>query len=266
MVRVEIIAIGNELLIGEVLDTNTHWLCRQITGLGGFVSRALMVRDDPAEIGAALLGALERNARLMLTTGGLGPTEDDLTLAAVAEALGRPLREHPEALEMVRRRYRELYEAGYVQTPEVTPARRKMAWLPEGATPLANPVGTAPAVLLEHGDSYVVCLPGVPAEMKGIFESSLVPFLRQLFGRACYRVKTLVVECGDESAIARNIGEVARAHPQVYVKSRARAFGDRVRLKITVAASGEAPEEVERNIEEAVAHLKRLLPYAVEEE
>ncbi|RLC77205.1 MAG: competence/damage-inducible protein A [Chloroflexi bacterium] len=256
----EIIAIGNELLIGEVQDTNTHWLCRQITGLGGFVARCLMVRDDPAEIASAIRSSLDRGARLIITTGGLGPTVDDLTLAAVADALGLHLRENPEALRMVEKRYRELYEAGFVESPEVTPARRKMASIPEGATPLANPVGTAPGILLRFGDAHIVCLPGVPEEMKGIFESSLTPFLKELFGRAFYRSVTLSVECGDESAIASIVDEIARAHPDVYIKSRVRAFGEEVRLKVTVAASGITKEEVEHRLQQTIAHLKEKLP------
>jgi len=258
--RTEIIAIGNELLIGEVQDTNTHWLCRQITGLGGYVVRCLIVRDDPEEIASALRSALERGTRLIITTGGLGPTADDLTLTAVSKALGLPLREDPQALQMIEKRYRELYETGFVKSPELNPARRKMALLPEGAKPLANPVGTAPGVLLKHGDAHIVCLPGVPEEMKGIFESSLTPFLQELFGQAFYRSETFSIECGDESAIAAMVDEVARAHPDVYVKSRARAFGKKVRLKITVAALGSSKEEVESKLQRAIAHLKELLP------
>ncbi|MGC8836831.1 MAG: molybdopterin-binding protein [Anaerolineae bacterium] len=88
---VEIVAIGNELLIGDVLDTNTHWLCRRVTGLGGVVQRAVMVRDDIEAIGREVLGAIQRKARVVFTTGGLGPTADDMTLQALAQALERVL-------------------------------------------------------------------------------------------------------------------------------------------------------------------------------
>lgn len=260
-VRCEIIAIGNELLLGEVLDTNTHWLCRQLTGLGGKVTRCLVVGDDPEEIGGAVKSCLSRGADLVITTGGLGPTADDITLQAIAGALDLPLEENPEALEMIKTRYLALYQAGYVQEPSVTPPRRKMALFPRGGKPLFNPVGTAPAMLLEYEGSYILSLPGVPEEMKGIFSSSLVPFLEKIFGQAFYESITLSLECGDESSIAEILARVAKQHPDVYMKSRARAFGKEVRLKVTLAASGSSSEKVSRAIEEALSHLEKELAF-----
>ncbi len=258
-VRCEIIAIGNELLLGEVLDTNTHWLCRQLTGLGGKVTRCFMVGDDPEEIGWALKSSLSRGTELIVTTGGLGPTADDITLQAIAMALGLPLEENPEALQMIADRYLALYQAGYVQEPSLTPPRRKMALFPKGGKPLFNPVGTAPAMLLEHGGSSIVSLPGVPEEMKGIFRSSLAPFLEEIFGQSFYESITLSVECGDESSIAEALEKVARQHPDVYVKSRARAFGKEVRLKVTLAASGSDAGRVSAALEEALSTLEEEL-------
>ncbi len=258
-IRCEIIAIGNELLLGEVLDTNTHWLCRQLTGLGGKVTRCFMVGDDPEEIGWALRSSLARGTELIITTGGLGPTADDITLQAIARALNLPLEENREALEMIADRYRVLYQAGYVQDPSLTPPRRKMALFPRGAKPLFNPVGTAPAMLLEHGKSYIVSLPGVPEEMKGIFRSSLAPFLERIFGQSHYESITLSVECGDESSIAAILEKIASQHPDVYVKSRARAFGKEVRLKVTLAASGTDADKVSEALGRALSHLEEEL-------
>jgi nicotinamide-nucleotide amidase len=144
----EIIAIGNELLQGDVLDTNTHWLIQQVTELGGRVTRAVMVRDEPDAIAHELHGARERGTALILTGGGLGPTDDDLTLGAVAKATACPLQLDPLALEMVRCTYEDLVDRGVFADAAMTPAREKMACLPRGATPLDNPVGAAPGVLL----------------------------------------------------------------------------------------------------------------------
>lgn len=241
---VEIVAIGNELLIGDVLDTNTHWLCRRVTGLGGVVQRAVLVRDDVEAIGREVLGAICRGTRVVFTTGGLGPTADDMTLQALAQALGRPLTLHPVALELVQAKYRELAEAGYVGHAEMTPERLKMATLPRGATPLPNPVGGAPGVLLEHEGAAIVALPGVPEELKGIVEHSLPPMFQQWFGQAYYQERVMVVACGDESVLAPVVDAVARAHPEVYVKSRAKAYGPEVRLRITLSARGQAEDQV----------------------
>ncbi len=259
---VEIVAIGNELLIGDVLDTNTHWLCRRITGLGGVVQRAVMVRDDVEAIGREVLGAIRRGARVVFTTGGLGPTADDMTLQALAQALQRPLALHPVALDLVRARYRELAEAGYVGHAEMTPERLKMATLPQGATPLPNPVGGAPGVLLEHEGAAIVALPGVPEELKGIVEQSLPPMLKEWFGQAYYQERVMVVACGDESVLAPVVDAVARAHPEVYVKSRAKAYGPEVRLRVTLSARGQTEEQVARALAAALDDLQARLAAA----
>lgn len=258
-IHTEIIAIGNELLIGDVLDTNTQWLCRRIAGLGGFVTRATMIRDDPDAIAEVLLGAMRRGARVIFTTGGLGPTADDMTLRSLATALGRPLEENAAALEMVRETYRRLAEAGLVKDAALTEERRKMALLPQGAQPLNNPVGAAPGVVLREGGATIISLPGVPAEMKGIFEESLGDILRELYGEGYYAERVVHVDCGDESALAPVVDAVQARHPHVYVKSRARAYGEGMRLKITLSARGETRRAVESSIASALDDLQKGL-------
>jgi len=243
-ITTEIIAIGNELLIGDVLDTNTQWLCRRVTGLGGRMTRATMIADDREIIAGALHDALVRNAGVIFTTGGLGPTADDMTLSAIAEALGRPLEELPAAREMVQATYTRLAEAGYVADDAMTEERRKMAVLPAGAEPFFNPVGAAPGVVLREDETTIICLPGVPAELKGIFEESLLSLLRELYGEGYYAEEVIQVECGDESALAPLVNALAARHGQVYVKSRAKAYGPGVRLMITLSARGEGRSQV----------------------
>ncbi|WP_322801198.1 competence/damage-inducible protein A [Thermoflexus sp.] len=255
----EILAIGNELLLGEVVDTNTSWLCRLLTRLGGRVRRAVLLPDEVEAIRAELEGALRRGPDLVFTTGGLGPTEDDRTLMAVALATGRPLEEHPQALQMVAARYQALAAAGYVASPELTPPRRKMALLPQGAVPLANPIGAAPGVLLPLEQTLLICLPGVPEEMKAIVEGPLAPYLQSRLGKAGFAELRLLVDCGDESRLAPLLEEVQHRWPQVYIKSRARAFGPGVRLRIYVSAAASTPEEARALIEEARRHLEERL-------
>jgi len=235
----EIISIGNELLLGDVLDTNTHWLCRQITGLGGRVRRAAMVPDDPQAIAGALGAALQRHPHLVVMTGGLGPTADDLTLASLAEALDRPLELSEQALAMVRETYAQLADRGLVQDRAMTDARRKMALLPQGGEPLHNPVGAAPGVLLTVGDTVCVSLPGVPGELKSIFGETLRGVWADLFGNGSFAERILVTDCGDESSLAPVVNDVAADHPEVYVKSRAQLYGEDVLLRITLSLSGD---------------------------
>jgi len=258
-IRAEIIAVGNELLLGDVLDTNTNWLCQRITGVGGQVTRAVLIRDEIEAIVSEVRSVLARSPNLIITTGGLGPTGDDITLQGVAEATGRPLGLHTEALALVKSRYVQLAEKGYLENPALTDARKKMAYLPRGAAAVANPVGTAPASVLELGDSTLVSLPGVPEELKGIYEETLQPVLKRIFGDSYYEEKRVIALCGDESSLAPVLSGVVQAHPDVYIKSRARRYGSGIRILITLSLAGPGREGVERSLAAALEALTEAL-------
>jgi molybdenum cofactor synthesis domain-containing protein len=262
MIIVEIIAVGNELLLGDVLDTNTHWLCQRITALGGRVRRAVMVEDDVEAIAAEIQGALTQGADVVITTGGLGPTTDDMTLAAVAQALDAPLEPNEEALALVLDKYVRLSEQGYVECAELSQERRKMALLPQGARPLHNPVGTAPGVVLKVGNSTIISLPGVPEELKGIFTTSLRPVLKELLGESVFIEKRLIVHCGDESVLAPIVSKVAKDNPDVYIKSMAKPFHPEKKMPIILSLAGSDQGEVEAAIDKALGELKRALAEA----
>ncbi len=260
---VEILAIGNEILLGDVQDSNSHYLCERFTGRGGQVRRIAVVPDEVAAIVREVRGVLERGPELLLVTGGLGPTDDDLTLRAVAEALGRPLEEHPAAIALLEERYRLLVAQGFLADATVTPPRRKMALLPAGSEPVPNPVGTAPGVLLREGRTTLVCLPGVPEEMRGIVEGPLLPLLAPILGGAAYAEWAVVARAG-EATLAPALRQVTARHPAVYVKSHARrlppATGPRVRVTLSLAGPG--PAEVAAGLEAALAELLAALSAA----
>ncbi|MBI3947973.1 MAG: competence/damage-inducible protein A [Armatimonadetes bacterium] len=260
MPTVEILAVGNELLDGVTRDTNTHWLCQQITRLGSRVERAALVRDNPVAIAGEVAGACLRHVALLLVTGGLGPTADDLTLAAVAQAAGVPLVENPMARRMVADVYADLHRRGAVAFPELTPERLKMARLPGCATPIANPVGAAPAVVLHLRGTTIVCLPGVPSELKGIFTGPLQPVLAEALGAGVALEREVVVALNDESAMAPALREVASRHPEVYVKSHAHRFEGDEGIRVTFSARGARPDAVSRLLDAAVADLRARLP------
>ncbi len=244
--RVEIVAAGNEVLLGDVLDTNSNLLCRLVTALGGAVTRAVLVRDDLDAIAAEVRGVLDRSPALVFTVGGLGPTADDMTLAGVARGLDVPLELHPEAERMVRDAYVRFAAAGLVPFAELNEARRKMARLPRGAQPVPNPVGGAPGVVLRRDGTTFVSLPGVPEELEAIVEESLGGVFAGIFRVVHYEERTLVVDLQDESAIADVLGAVEQAHPEVYVKSRAKKMGPAVTLRITLSARGDDAAAVEQ--------------------
>lgn len=253
---IELLVIGNEVLAGSVLDSNSNWLCQQVSARGGQVRRITVLRDDPAEIADGLLGALGRRPNLILTCGGLGPTQDDLTVAALGQALGLKLAEHPVAYAMVRELYARLFELGEVTTADMLPQRAKMAQLPQGAEPLANRVGAAPGVLLAHEGVMIVALPGVPAEMKDIFTNSLLPRLSDIFPEQAYGERTVKTLVWDESILAPAVDGVANRHPLVYVKSRAQVYGSGVADFVTLAARGASEAEVQALLDAAERDLR----------
>lgn len=262
MFTVETIAIGSEILSGQILDTNTHWVCAQVAGMGGTVDRAHILGDSVAAVAEVLRAALRRKPDAIVTFGGLGPTSDDLTLFAVAGAMNRKMALHPRAQEWVRRRYEELARAGFVESPEMTPARQKMAYLPEGAEPLPNPVGAAPAVRVPDEGGEVICLPGVPAEMRAVFEQSVAPAWRKRFGAAGFAHREVWAECGDESALAPPLQRISDESPEVYVKSRARRFGPDTRVLVTLSSSGSTQTEAAARVEAALGSLRKALDEA----
>ena len=262
MVTVEIITIGNEILLGLIQDTNSNYLCRVVRGMGGRTRRITVVRDEIDEISAELSSSVSRKADLIVTCGGLGPTDDDLTLTAVAAATGQPISLHQDARDFVEQKYRALADAGFVSTGEMNDARLKMARLPEGAAMIENPVGAAPAVWIKHLGTRIVCLPGVPAELKAIVEGPLQKLLGEMFGVGSYREAEILVECGDESQLAPSLRQVAAAHPEVYIKSRASRFGPAVRFRIMTSATATTPDGADAKVQQAVSELIRVLAEA----
>ena len=252
---VEIVSAGNEVLIGDVLDTNTNWLCVRVTGLGGLVRRTVMLRDDNAAIAAEIRGALARRPALVFTVGGLGPTSDDRTLEGVALGLGVPLQLHPEAERLVTAKYAAFHAMGYVPFAQMTESRRKMAWLPAGAEPIVNPIGGAPAVLYERDGTSIVSLPGVPGELEAIVEQSLDELFARIFGSAHYEERALVVELQDESAIADILQRAEIDFPSVYVKSRAKVLGSTRVIHVTLSARGDDEGAVEALLAPAAERL-----------
>ena len=252
---VEVVSAGNEVLIGDVLDTNTHWLCVRVTGLGGLVQRTVMLRDDVEAIAAEVRGAVARRPALVFTVGGLGPTADDRTLEGVALGLGVPLALHPEAERLVTEKYAEFHARGFVPFAEITESRRKMARLPAGAEPIVNPIGGAPGVLSHAGATRIVSLPGVPGELMAIVDGPLGGLLTEVFGVAHYEERSLRVDLQDESAIADILRGAEADHPQVYVKSRAKVLGSTRVLQITVSARAADAAQVDALLDAAAGQL-----------
>jgi len=184
MTSIHMISIGDQLLNGSIHDTNINWLCKRLTPLGGIVERAVLVRYDRGSIMFEVRHGLLAAVRLLITTGGMGPTADDLTLYSIGKATHRPLVLNSEAMRMVEERYAYLAKQGHFDNGAITPAREKMAKLPEGASPIYNPVGVAPAMVLKTRVTTILSLPGTPNELQEIFNGPIQPTLSQIFGES----------------------------------------------------------------------------------
>ena len=257
--RVEIVAVGRELLTGRTQDTNSNWLAARVTALGGLVKRMTAVDDVLEEIAQEVRDALGRGTRLLVTSGGLGPTPDDMTLAAVAAALRLPLVSDGAALEFVAARYSELAEKGFVASAALTPPRRKMAVIPQGGTWFPNTVGIAPAVLVEREPARIYSLPGVPAEMKGIFEARLAEDLCAFLGQRVLVSREVRSGLRDESVVAEAVESAVASAPGVHIKPLPARFGPRVNIPIRLSAAGQRREEVESRLDQAERALKTEL-------
>ncbi len=258
-VQMEIICVGNELLIGKTLNTNAQWLARRATSLGITVKRVTVVGDDVDEIASAVREALERNSRFIITTGGLGPTFDDKTLEGIAKAVNRKLELNEKALEMVRKKYEEYAKAGKINAVEMTPHRIKMAKLPEGAEPLLNPVGTAPGVFLRIGDANLFALPGVPSEMEAIFDEHVSRMLRKEVGDVAFFEISIYADNIMESTLAPLIDMTMRDNPRVYIKSHPRGAEKKPHIEIHLSTTAKDSKTAKDYIGKAIIQLSELI-------
>lgn len=253
--HVGILTIGNEVLDGLVLDTNSNWIELRIAALGAETKRLVSVRDTISEIGNAL-DFLKNSCDVIITSGGLGPTHDDMTLKAIALNLGRSLVEDSKAAEIVKRQYKMLYEKGIVKAPDYTTSRRKMAFIPENSVPLDNTVGGAPGVRIDEGDTIIFCLPGVPKELKSIFDKSVIEWFEEN-SKANYFEKIVEFPERDESVFAPFIDRAMKSFPKVYIKSMPKTYGSSNVLRVWVSARGDNLTELKEIIAGAIAFLSR---------
>ncbi len=254
--KVAIISIGREILKGRVLDSNSNYIARHVTGLGHTVCRVAQIDDRLEDIIWEVKYTASHPVEMIITTGGLGPTGDDMQLRAIAKAFDRECAENAKALEIVKERYETFYREGAVDSPELTPERRKMACLPSGAEPLYNPVGAAPAMKLVAGGLTIFSLPGVPSEMKAIFEREIVPLLS---GEDVYVERFFTSPCKDESRLATFVREFLARHPHLYLKSVPVKFGDSVRIEVVIgvrAKRGEVDSLIEKYMKEFLKMVK----------
>ena len=254
--QIEILTIGDELLLGYTIDTNGAHLARELAALGVQVARRTSVGDGAEEIAGAVRDALDRTGAV-ITTGGLGPTADDLTKPAIAALFGRAMRLDEEHVAWMEARWQERFGRAM---PE---SNRQQAMIPEGARKLVNRFGSAPGIWLEDDRGrWVAMLPGVPREMRGMTGDVLVPLLRERLAAALVggdlaalpvvRARTLRTTSIAESALAGRLGELARGVDGLSLAFLPGREGTDLRL----VSRGRPAHEAEAALDRAAAQLR----------
>lgn len=248
MPSAEIVAIGSELLLGQIVDTNSAWMAQRLTGLGVDLFHKSVVGDNRARMAEVIDRALSR-ADIVICGGGLGPTQDDITREVIAEVTGRELILSRELLATIERMFRS---RGFLMTSN----NERQAYIPDGAIPIHNPNGTAPSFAVEDSRGVVFALPGVPFELKWLFDNEVVPYIRRRHGLSeviTYRVLK-VAQLG-ESNVDDRIGHLiaGSTNPTVGVLAHPG------QVDVRIAAKASSTEEASQLIAPVERQVRTLL-------
>ena len=248
MPSAELIAIGSELLLGQIVDTNSAWMAQRLTALGVNLFHTSVVGDNPGRMADVIDRALDR-ADIVICGGGLGPTQDDITREVIAEVAGRELVLDKDLLETIERMFRS---RGFLMTKN----NERQAFIPAGSIPIHNPNGTAPSFAVEDSRGVVFALPGVPFELKWLFDNEVVPYIRKRYGLSeviTYRVLK-VAQLG-ESNVDDLIGHLiaGSSNPTVGVLAHPG------QVDVRIAAKASSIEEANKLIEPVDQEVRDLL-------
>ena len=247
MPSAEIITIGTEILLGEIVDTNSAYLARRLRDLNIDVFRTATIGDNTERIAGIIRETLTR-AQIIITTGGLGPTVDDPTREAVALAFGLETEFLPDLWEQIVER---MGRFGRIPTEN----QKRQAYIPKGAIPVKNAVGTAPAFIVEQGDKCVISLPGVPREMEYLAENEIFPYLTQRYKLSgLIKARVLHTSGMGEGAIDEKIGQFELlANPTVGLAAH---YG---MVDIRITAKAETSEKADLLISGVETSIRELL-------
>jgi nicotinamide-nucleotide amidase len=257
--KAEIIAIGSELLLGQIIDTNTSYIAKRLAENGIELVQTTTVGDDLQRMKEVIREAANRS-QVVITTGGIGPTEDDLTREGIAEVFKRPLTFQPHLMEQIETLFKK---RGF----RMAENNRKQAYIPKGSIPIENPKGTAPGFIVEHSNGSIISIPGVPPEMEYLMENTVIPYLRKRFDIKHEVIQYRVLRaCGlGESAIGLQIKDLMKESRNPSVGTLA-SIGD---IRIRITAKAENPEEASNLIQKMEQEIRKrlgILIYGVDNE
>ena len=251
---VELLMIGNEILIGKTQDTNSNWMAKRITKYGHRVKRIITIGDDLEIISSTIRDILKRSPDIVITSGGIGPTFDDMTLQGIANGLNRNLELNQHAYNSIKKAYKHAHQMGLLKLEGMTKEREKMAYLPKDSIPLPNTVGTAPGVKINQGDSTIFILPGVPTEMKAMFRNIITPILKEK--REKFIEKGFLFSGIGESQIAAYTNELEKKYPKLWIKTHPK-IGLSVEVEVSITAFN--LENGEELIDKALNEIKEIV-------
>jgi nicotinamide-nucleotide amidase len=251
MLSAEIIAIGSELLTPDRSDTNSLWLTEKLNEIGVEVMLKTIVGDDEARLEEAISDALKRSD-IVITTGGLGPTEDDITRQVSARAFGRELVYHPELEAELRERFRRWGR----EMPDIN---KRQAYVMDGADILPNPNGSAAGMLAEKDGKFLVILPGPPRELKPMFEDHVLPRVRRSAGGELVRRRVVRVTGMGESAVDEAIASIYRQYENVQTS----ILFNRSEVEVSLAARSKDVAEADSTLQEISSRIEERLGQAV---
>lgn len=246
--KATIITIGDEILIGTTVDTNSAWIAQQLNLIGIEVYEILSVSDNSDHIKDALRRSMN-HAELILMTGGLGPTHDDVTKKTIAELFGRKLKSFPEITDKLRAYFEQ-------RGLPLSYLNEQLAELPEHCTPLVNPIGTAWGIWLEQGNNIVIAMPGIPAEMKAMMQQSILPRLQQQFKLPIILHQHILTAAMPESLLAERLKEFTEQLPPQLKLAYLPSLGF---VKLRLSARGDHVEELQKILNQQIEKLNSLI-------
>jgi nicotinamide-nucleotide amidase len=255
----EVIAIGSELLLGQIIDTNSASISRSLAENGIELVHTTTVGDDLERMKETIRAAIDRS-EIVITTGGIGPTEDDLTREAVAQVTRHPLTFQPHLMEQIEVLFKK---RGF----QMVESNRKQAYIPEGAIPIENPKGTAPGFIVETSKGVILSIPGVPSEMEYLIENTVIPYLRKRFHlqRQVIRYKVLRASGLGESGVGQQIKDLMKESKNPTVGTLA-SIGD-IRIRITAKAdTSEEASNLIQKMEQEIRSRLGILIYGADDE
>ncbi|MBN1683242.1 competence/damage-inducible protein A [Candidatus Bathyarchaeota archaeon] len=260
--RIEIIATGDELIYGRILDTNSNWLAKRLAEIGAELRKITVIGDDYEDLSKALNSALLSDAEMIIFTGGLGPSEDDFTVDAIGKALGINVIIDQNALNKIK----EIYARRGLNDSVSISRGSRMARILDGSFPLQNPIGMSVGMKLNYNNKTIFSLPGIPVEVQGIFDTHITPIIEatsthKLLGRTFY-----------VTMVWKNFFDLYRKlqsdYPEIYIKNAATPPGqddkrDQVRtIKIDIVVQAATIPEAEIKMNSFISdYKKRILTF-----